>query len=98
MLLISTVYGEKRISDLSVFPTTFMQDQDQAKKELIKRGNRYHRTICGEKRHMKYNGLVIAEKPYYVNMEVVMIHYSANTLPSIKAILSSTTGVTNLKW
>ncbi|KAF8859027.1 P-loop containing nucleoside triphosphate hydrolase protein [Acephala macrosclerotiorum] len=33
--------GEKKISDLSVFPTRFMEDQDEAKKELIKRVDRY---------------------------------------------------------
>lgn len=38
-----------------------MKDQDAMKKDLISRGQRYHKIICDEQSRMRYKGLVIAE-------------------------------------
>jgi hypothetical protein len=64
---INRYHGERAILDLPVFPTTFMHDHDAVKNDLIERGRHYYRIICDEQSHMRYNGLVISEKPYFVS-------------------------------
>lgn len=63
---IDRYHGEKRISELPVFPISFMGDNDALKKQLIARGERYYHIICDEKRHMRYDGLTISDKRSYL--------------------------------
>ena len=63
---INRYYGEKRITDLPVFPVALMNDNEAKKGALIQRGQRYHKIICDDQSHVRYNGLVISQKPYHV--------------------------------
>ncbi|KAI1408648.1 hypothetical protein F5Y13DRAFT_182548 [Hypoxylon sp. FL1857] len=73
---INRFYGEKAISELPAFPTKFAQNPEVLRDELIERGKRYHAIICDEQSHMRYNGLVIAEKPYHYQGEIIVDHQS----------------------
>ncbi|OTA96207.1 hypothetical protein M434DRAFT_141672 [Hypoxylon sp. CO27-5] len=73
---INRFYGEKSISDLPAFPTKFSRNPGALRDELIERGKRYHAIICDEQSHMRYNGFVIAEKPYHYQGEIIVDHQS----------------------
>lgn len=66
-IYISRFHAEKCISDLLDFPINYAENQKELRSELIKRGKRYYDIICDMQSHMRYNGLVISEKPYHVS-------------------------------
>lgn len=60
--------GEKAINELPAFPTKYAADQENLRKNMIKRGQRYYHIISHDLCHMRYNGLVVSDKPYLVSV------------------------------
>ncbi|RSL85403.1 hypothetical protein CEP51_003379 [Fusarium floridanum] len=73
---INSFHGEKRISDMAAYPVKWAENQEELSAELIKRGKRYYDIICEEQSHMRYNGQVIAKKPYHYQGEIIVDHQS----------------------
>ncbi|KAL2690174.1 hypothetical protein Neosp_004243 [[Neocosmospora] mangrovei] len=73
---VNRFYGPKVITELPAFPTKFAPDQEATRSQLIERGKRYYRIICSQQSYMRYNGLVISDKPYLYKGEIIVDHQS----------------------
>lgn len=66
VIRMSRFKGQKNITDLDVFPTSFGSPDE--KNDLIKRGEQYYSIIKDPQRYMRYNGLIEgSDKTYQVS-------------------------------
>lgn len=67
VVYVNRFYGVQAITELAAFPTKFAPDPEALRSQLIDRGKRYYRIVCDQQSYMRYNGLVISDKPYHVS-------------------------------
>ncbi|KAM0418755.1 hypothetical protein ACHAPT_012353 [Fusarium lateritium] len=69
-------YGERNITDLAAFPAGSSPDHQALRSQMIERGKRYYRIVCDQQSYMRYDGLVLSDKPYHYQGDIIVDHES----------------------